>query len=123
MTIHTNGAGNDSDNAFDLEVRSKLARVTYQFPDDIADGIRMITGIELWAEVVRHHGSTGPAIKAGASALKGELTQIVNRRNKIVHEGDLQPGVPRIPWAISRTDVDHVRDVIKKIVDGIEAVV
>jgi hypothetical protein len=123
MTIHVKGAGIDSNNAFDLEVRSRLSRVTYQFPDDIADGIRMVSPIELWAEIVKHHGSVGPAVKADAAALKGELTQIVNRRNKIVHEGDLQPGIPRVPWPISRADVDHVRTVLERIVAGMEAVV
>src|ERR1700730_8028676 len=38
----------DANAAFDLEVRSKLSRKTYQFPNDIADGIRLVSGIELW---------------------------------------------------------------------------
>src|SRR5271165_3961599 len=33
----------DASAAFDLEVRSKLSRVTYQFPEDIADGIRLVS--------------------------------------------------------------------------------
>ncbi|PDT89178.1 hypothetical protein CO669_16585 [Bradyrhizobium sp. Y36] len=122
MRIHASGPGHASDTAFDLEIRTRLARATYQFPDDIADGIRMVSPIELWNEIVRHHGAAAPAIvKVQASALKGELTQVVNRRNKIVHEGDLQPGIPRTPWTITRQDVDEVKAVIEKIVTGIEA--
>jgi hypothetical protein len=121
MRIHTAGPGLDSDTAFDLEIRTKLARVTYQFPDEIADGIRMVSSIELWNEIAKFHGATGAAVKQDASALKAGLTQIVNRRNKIVHEGDLQPGVPRVPWPITRADVDQVKATIAQIVEGIEA--
>jgi hypothetical protein len=41
----------DASAAFDLEVRSNLSRVTYQFPEDIAEGIRLVSGIELWNEI------------------------------------------------------------------------
>jgi hypothetical protein len=121
MRIHANGPGLVRDTAFDLEIRTKLARVTYQFPDDIADGIRLISPIELWSEIAKHHGAALAQVSMGAAALKGELTQIVNRRNKIVHEGDLQPSIPRIPWPISRQDVEHVKATIERVVLGIEA--
>jgi hypothetical protein len=121
MRIHANGPGINSDTAFDLEIRTKLARITYQFPDDIADGIRMVSPIELWTEIVQHNGSTPATMKSDAATLKAELTQIVNRRNKIVHEGDLQPGVPRVPWPIARQDVDRVKATIERVVNGIQA--
>lgn len=121
MRIHSNGPGLDSNTAFDLEIRTKLARVTYQFPDDIADGIRMVSPVELWSEIATHCGAPPAAMKKEAGVLKGELKQIVNRRNKIVHEGDLQPGIPRVPWPITRQDVDHVKTTIGCIVSGIEA--
>jgi hypothetical protein len=35
MRIHVNGKGNVSDAAFDLEMRTRLSRVTFQAPDDI----------------------------------------------------------------------------------------
>ena len=92
MRIHGSGPGLVSDGAFDLEVRTRIARVTYQAPDDIADGIRMIASIELWNKIAEFHGASPTRVKVEAAALKGELTQIVNRRNKIVHEGDLQQG-------------------------------
>jgi hypothetical protein len=122
MRIHSNGKGNVSDAAFDLEMRTRLSRVTFQAPDDIADGIRMVSSIELWSEIARHCGATGAAIKTNANGLKAELSQIVNRRHKIVHEGDLQPSTPRLPWPITRSDVDHVTTVILRIVNAIEAV-
>jgi hypothetical protein len=121
MRIHANGPGVSSDTAFDLEIRTKLARATYQFPDDIADGIRMVSAIELWNEIASYLGATPATVKNKVGLLKGELTQIVNRRNKIVHEGDLQPAIPRVPWPITRRDLDHVKATIEGIVAGIEA--
>jgi hypothetical protein len=56
--------------AFDLEVRSKLSRVTYQFPDDIADGIRLISGAELWNEVAIAKGATPATKTTVAKSLK-----------------------------------------------------
>jgi hypothetical protein len=117
MRIQASGPGRVSDTAFDLEIRTKLERVTYQFPDDIADGIRMVSPIELWNEIAKHHAD----VNDQAKSFRGELTQIVHRRNKIVHEGDLQPTIPRTPWPITRQDVDHVKRIIERIVAGIEA--
>jgi hypothetical protein len=123
MRVHSSGPGVVSDGAFDLEIRSRLSRVTYQFPDDIADGVRMISPLELWSEIARHHGAAPAGVKSKAGLLKAELTQIVNRRNKIVHEGDLQPSVPRVPWPISKDDVSHVKITIESIVDSIDALI
>jgi hypothetical protein len=66
MRIHASGPGVTSDIAFDLEIRTKLARVTDQFPDDIADGIRMVSPIELWNEIARHHGAPPVAVRYAA---------------------------------------------------------
>ncbi|WP_018264073.1 hypothetical protein [Methylobacterium sp. WSM2598] len=123
MRIHAAGPGSVSDAAFELEIREKLSRVTYQAPDDIADGIRLISSIELWNEVAKHHGATGGTVKTAAGAIKIGLSAIASRRNKIVHEGDLQPGLPRTEWPITRTDVDDVKTAILRVVVAIEALV
>jgi|SRR6185437_5015241 len=122
MRIHSSGKGNVSDAAFDLEMRTRLARLTFQAPDDIASGIRMVSSAEIWNGIAKFYGATGAAIMSNAATLKAELSQIVSRRHKIVHEGDLLPGVPRTAWPITRSDVDHVKITIMRVVDGIEAV-
>jgi hypothetical protein len=81
----------------------------------------MVSPIELWNEIAKYHGAVPADVRNEAASLRGELTQIVNRRNKIVHEGDLQPTIPRMPWPINRTDVDHVKSTIQSVVDGIQA--
>lgn len=65
--------------AFDLYVRSYLSRITYQAPDDIADGVRLCCTIELWNEVALKVGAT-PATKADkAKSLKTQLSLVVRR--------------------------------------------
>jgi hypothetical protein len=109
--------------AFDLEVRTKLSRVTYQYPDDIADGIRMISPCKLWNEVAIKLGATAATVGSETESLKKKLSVIVDRRNKIVHEGDLQPTIPRIPWPIVASDVKDVASFIDSIIAAIDGVI
>jgi hypothetical protein len=109
--------------AFDLEVRTRLSRVTYQYPDDIAEGVRLISPCKLWNEVATHLGATAATLSAETESIKKQLSLIVDRRNKIVHEGDLQPTVPRSPWPISRPDVSYVSTFISGIVTAVDQTV
>jgi hypothetical protein len=71
---------------------------------------------------LRLGASPAPATTAAAD-LKKKLSIIVDRRNKIVHEGDLQRIVPRTPWPISRTDLADVAAFIGSIVSAMDAIV
>jgi len=113
----------DASAAFDLEVRSKLSRVTYQFPEDIAEGIRLVSGIELWNEIALAKGATAATKGTLAKSLKKDLSLIVERRNKIAHEGDLQCFTPRTPWAITRADIVYVAGFIDDLVRTIDKIV
>lgn len=114
----------DASAAFDLEVRRQLGFLSYQYPDKIADGIRMCSTSELWNAIALHQGATPQSQTSTAKQLKRQLTAIVDRRNKIAHEGDLQPKtLPIIPWPISQSDLTIVSEFIEKLVYSIEACV
>jgi hypothetical protein len=113
----------DASAAFDLEVRTKLSRVTYQYPEDIADGVRLVSAIELWNEIAVAKGATAATKGALSKSLKRDLSLIVERRNKIAHEGDLQRSIPRIPWSITRADVSYVAGFIEDLVRTIDTIV
>lgn len=120
--IRTAATQSDASAAFDLYVRTYLSRLTYQAPDDIADGVRLCSPIELWNDVALNLGAT-PATKADeAKRLKKQLSLVVQRRNMIAHEGDLQQSLPREPWPISRADLVFVGDQIERLVRAIDAV-
>ncbi|MBR8235535.1 hypothetical protein K6W26_15855 [Burkholderia sp. AU42008] len=109
--------------AFDLEVRTRLGYLTYQDPEKIADGIRMISNCELWNEVALALGATSATKVDRAKAIKRSLSIVVERRNKIAHEGDLQPGIPRDPWPIIKADIRDVSRLIFDIVESIDRIV
>jgi hypothetical protein len=123
LRIQGANTATDRNTAFDLEVRTRLSRVTFQYPDDIADGVRLISPCKLWNDVAIKLGATAATAASNAKLIKTRLSLIVDRRNKIVHEGDLQPGVPRIPWPINQSDVADVSNFIDSIVSAIEGVV
>ncbi|MFC3913605.1 HEPN domain-containing protein [Pseudaeromonas sharmana] len=108
---------------FDLEVRRQLGFVTYQGHESIADGIRLVSSVELWNSIASHYGATGTNHQKKAKEIKGQLSAIVSRRNQIAHEGDMQPTAPRTPWPIHKNDLEIVREFIKKLVLGIDAIV
>lgn len=112
----------DGRRAFELEVRRQLSVVTYQMPESIADGIRMVSPVELWNAIAVYQGALQSEVTRKAKTLKRSLAVIIERRNKIAHEGDMQPSMPRVPWSISKDDLVTVRQVIENIVRGIEAV-
>ncbi len=123
MRIQSATSPTDRSKAFDLEVRTKLSRITYQYPDDIADGIRLISPQKIWHEVAMKLGATAASVTSKAEDVKTRLSLIVDRRNKIVHEGDLQPSVPRVPWPISKSDVAGVAKFIEEIVIAIDGTI
>ncbi|WP_435640670.1 HEPN domain-containing protein [Micavibrio aeruginosavorus] len=110
----------ESSAAFDLDVRNQLSLITYQDPEKIADGIRLFSKIELWNTVALKCGATYSTQSTFAKSLKKDLSLIIARRNKIAHEGDLQPGPPRQPWAINTQDLIFVKSTIEKIVRAID---
>lgn len=123
MRIKAATTAADRSTAFDLDVRTTLSRATYQYPDDIADGVRLISPCKLWNEIALKQGATAATMSGATEALKKKLSIIVDRRNKIVHEGDLQPNIPRTPWPITRADVADVASFIHAIVTAIDQVV
>ena len=109
--------------AADLAIRARIERQTFQLPDDIAEVVRHISDSELWNEVAMKRGATSQTVVNDAKAIKRQLTQIVNRRNKIVHEADLQPGIPRTPWPISADDLTVVRTFVRATVVEIDEII
>lgn len=113
----------DAAAAFDLDVREQLGAKTFQAPDDIAEGIRHCSPVELWNSVALHQGAPESRKQDFAKTIRRNLSFVVQRRNKIVHEGDLQPGIPRVPWPVSQADLTSVTTLIEGIVRSIHTVV
>ena len=103
-------------NAVDAEIRLKHSFIPFQQPEKIADAIRLFSDVRLWEAV-------GAELGEPAATVKGSLQLIVERRNKIAHEADIDPSYPGQRWPIDPTMVENIFDRLEKIAKAIFKVV
>jgi RiboL-PSP-HEPN len=98
------------------EVRERLSHQSFQQPKNIADAIRSISDKKLWDEVATQLGNS-------AQDVKQQLGAIVDRRNKIVHEADIDPtfGIGS-RWYIDESLVTDAVDFIGQVVESIHQI-
>lgn len=95
---------------FESHIRREHASVSYQSPKQVSDAIRHISKLDLWKEI-------GNTLNRDQEILKRELKEIVDRRNQIAHESDLDEfGQKR---AIRKEDFLVNIDFIEKLVNTI----
>ncbi len=98
------------------EVRKKHSWQSFQDPERIADAIRLVSDVKLWEAV-------GQEIGVGTREIKTQLKLIVDRRNKIAHEADMDPSNPGFRWPISHDLARGAVEFIEKVGKAIFAVV
>ena len=98
------------------EIRSRHGYQSFQQPDQIADAIRLISEVQLWNAV-------GNAIGMNAQIVRETLAMIVNRRNQIAHEADMNPSFPLSRWPIDGNMVNDSVDFIDRVAQAIHDVV
>lgn len=98
------------------EIRERHSYLSFQQPDKIAEAIKLISDKRLWQEVASIMGRTDQNIKQ-------ELSLIVDRRNKIAHEADIDPSYNLgNRWNINETLVNNAVDFLEKLVAAIHQV-
>lgn len=95
------------------EIRERLSYQSFQKPHKIAEVMRLISEDSLWDAVATQ-------LNRPASDIKQQLNLIVDRRNKIAHEADIDPtyGIGN-RWAINESMVDDAVTFIEQVVDSI----
>jgi len=101
---------------FENELRARHSNSTFQKPDKIADAVRLFSSIVLWEGVAAQLGKT-------LKDTKKELELIVDRRNKIAHEADIDPSFPGQRWPIDRAKVEDMLSTIAATVEAIDVIV
>lgn len=101
---------------FENEIRTQHGFLSFQHPDRVADALRLVVEFKLWDAV-------GTKLSKDPQVLKETLKLVVDRRNKIAHEADLDPTYPKARWPISKADVDGTIDFLNDIVETIHNVV
>lgn len=104
------------DQWLDQAIRDAHSWQSFQQPDKIADAVRLISGVRLWEDVAVHMGVTPRDAKV-------ELSAIIDRRNKIAHEADMDPTNLGHRWPIEYSVVEEALDFIENLANAIYAVV
>jgi hypothetical protein len=92
----------------DEVVRDAHSWLSFQQPDKIADAIRLISPVALWDRLAAELNVAKPDLKA-------ELIIVVDRRNKIAHEADIDPTNPPARWPIDAPMVQAALDFLERI--------
>ncbi len=86
---------------------------SFQQSKNLAEAFQLISNIKLWDEIAKKLGKT-------VEDLKAQLDLIVDRRNKIVHEADIDPSFPGKRWPIDEIMVNEAIIFIEKLVEIID---
>jgi hypothetical protein len=98
------------------EIRRQHSWLSFQQPEKVADAIRLFCGKELWNEV-------GTCLGIDSRSAKTRLALIIDRRNKIAHEADMDPSSPGARWPIDEILTQEAIDAIESIANAIFNVV
>lgn len=110
-------------NWLETEIREQHSYLSFQQPDKVADAIRLVSDVKLWRELALHLGQGPAGGESGDKILKRRLALIVDRRNTIVHESDLDPTPPGdMLYPMSRATADDALDFLQALAHGIQAV-
>lgn len=115
MEILLDARSDPADDAWlDNAIRAQHGHRPFLKTEDIADAIRLISDVKLWECV-------GQQLSAPAATVKVGLQTIVDRRNKIAHEADLDPTIPGRRWPITDGLATDAVDYVVSVVEAIEA--
>ena len=110
-------ADQGNDGWLDEEIRKKHGYLSFQHPDRIADAVRLFSSSTLWLSVASE-------LNIEVEDVKTELQLIIDRRNQIAHEADLDSRIPGgNRFAISPSDTERIIDFIQNIGEAIYVVV
>lgn len=109
-------AGQNIDSWLEDEIRQGHSYKSFQQPKHIAAAIRLISDKKLWEEVSINMGR----VAQDAEDIKNQLSLIVDRRNKIAHEADIDPTLSiGDRWPIDELLVNEAVDFIEQVVESI----
>lgn len=108
------GMSAHSSSWFEAEIREQHSFQSFQQPDKVADAIRLFSDVKLWQEIASMMARTEKDVK-------DQLKLIVDRRNKIAHEADLDPSYPGTRWPIKASDVEQSLQFLRTLCESIHA--
>lgn len=98
------------------EVTTQHELLAFQHPDRITDAVRLVCCQPLWPTVAA-------LLRIDVQDAKRHLLLVVDRRNKIVHEFDMDPTTPGARWPITYDMVEAAVELIAIYGDAIYQVI
>ncbi|HBK96465.1 MAG TPA: hypothetical protein DD001_03620 [Microcoleaceae bacterium UBA10368] len=112
-------AGQNIDSWLEDEIRQRHSYKSFQKPDNIAEAVRLICDKNLWEAVSINMGR----LAKDAKDIKQQLSRIVDRRNKIAHEADIDPAYSiGDRWPIDELLVNEAVDFLEQVVESIHKI-
>ena len=99
----------------DNEIITRNSWKSFQQAKKVAEAIRLVSEINLWVEIANKLGKN-------PDDLKSTLNLIVDRRNKIAHEADMDPSYPGVRWPIDEIMVENAIKFIEEIVKTMDEI-
>lgn len=97
------------------EVAVQHSLLAFQKCEKVADAVRLIAGTPIWPEIARRLG-------ADVAGLKTNLDWIMDRRNQIVHEADVNPLAPTEKRKIGKTQVRQALSLLYRVAREIDRI-
>ena len=73
-----------NDSWLEDQIRTRHSYRSFQDPDNIAEAIRLVSDVQLWEAIASELNTTSRDART-------QLRSIVDRRNQIAHESDVDP--------------------------------
>ena len=105
-------AGAGPEDWLDYEIRVAHGWQSFQRPEKVAEAIRLISNTPLWDSVAN-------VLKRPPADVRAQLELVVDRRNKIAHEADIDPSFPNTRWPIDPALTTDVADFIESLCKAI----
>ena len=115
-TLQGIAAEREDNRWLDEEIRRNHGHRPFQQPNKIVDAIRLFSTCKLWPSVASE-------LNLKVEDVKAQLQLILDRRNQIVHESDLDPSSPGNRWGISFSDSVKAINFIQELGEAIHVVV
>lgn len=100
----------------DDEIRRQHGWLSFQHPEKLADALRHVSSERIWPALAE-------SLQMPVQDAKAQLRLIVDRRNKIAHEADMDPTVPGFRWPISAEVAIEALDFSQALADAIRVLV
>ena len=115
-TLQATVSAGVSSSLLENEIREKHSYLSFQHPDRIGDAVRLFYPLPLWPSVAL-------SLSLSVNDVKTRLKLIVERRNKIAHEADMDPSYPGTRWPITKYDVQTTINFIENVCESIHSII